>query len=287
MAPPTPVWFITGASSGFGKYMALEALSRGHKVIASARSSSKMADLAEKGADTITLDVTAPLPELQKIAKEANNKYGHVTHLVNAAGYLLIGAVEETSPKEDYDHFNTNVFGMLNVSKAFIPYLRATSGEKTISNFGSLASWVGGAGYTLYTGTKWACSGISEAMRAELESFDIKVTVIEPGYFRTGFLRAEAKLSSAVRLKEYDDTQVGQLRAGLSTMHNKQLGDVAKGSKILVDILTHTGLAEGKDVPVRVALGSDAPTTIRRKMQATEALLSEWDSITTTTDHES
>lgn len=97
MAHRTPVWFITAASSGFGKYMALEALSRGHKVIASARNTAKIADLAEKGADTVTLDVTAPLSELQRIAKEANGTYGYVTHLVNAAGYILVGAVEETS----------------------------------------------------------------------------------------------------------------------------------------------------------------------------------------------
>lgn len=94
---PTPVWFIAAASSGFGKYVALEALSRGHRVIASARNTSKIADLADKGADTVSLDVTAPLLDLQKIAKEAYDKYGYITHLVNPAGYLLVGAVEETS----------------------------------------------------------------------------------------------------------------------------------------------------------------------------------------------
>ena len=94
---PTPVWFITAASSGFGRYVALEALSRGHRVIASARSTSKIADLADKGADTVALDVTASLSELQQIAKKANERYGYVTHLVNPAGYLLVGAVEETS----------------------------------------------------------------------------------------------------------------------------------------------------------------------------------------------
>ena len=93
----TPVWFITAASSGFGKYIALEALSRGHKVIASARSASRIADLAEKGADTVTLDVTAPLEQIKQVAKEANDKYGRITHLINAAGYILVGAVEETS----------------------------------------------------------------------------------------------------------------------------------------------------------------------------------------------
>jgi NAD(P)-dependent dehydrogenase (short-subunit alcohol dehydrogenase family) len=175
---------------------------------------------------------------------------------------------------------------MLNVCKAFIPHLRATPGEKTISNFGSLASWHGGPGYALYTGTKWACSGISEALRAELEPFDIKVTVVEPGYFRTGFLNDNAQISSAARLKVYDETKVGDIRAGMGYMNGKQIGDVAKGSKVVVDILTHTGLAEGKDVPMRIAVGSDAPAAIRGKLQATEALLGEWDSITTNTDHE-
>lgn len=97
MSSQTPVWFITASSSGFGKQIALEALSRGHKVIASARSTAKIADLKEAGADTVTLDVTSPLSEIEKVAKEANDKYGYITHLVNAAGYILIGAVEETS----------------------------------------------------------------------------------------------------------------------------------------------------------------------------------------------
>jgi len=175
---------------------------------------------------------------------------------------------------------------MLNVNKAFVPYLRDSPGEKTISNFGSLASWVGGAGYSLYTGTKWACSGISEALRAELEPFNIKVTVVEPGFFRTGFLRADAQVYSKTQLKVYEGTPVGQMRAVMGTMHNKQPGDPAKGSKILVDILTHTGLSEGKEVPIRVALGADAPPAIRGKLQSTEALLSEWDSITTNTNYE-
>lgn len=95
--PLTPVWFITAASSGFGRYIALEALSRGHRVIASARSTAKIADLKEKGADVITLDVTSPLPEIEKLVREVVSKYGYINHLVNAAGYVLVGAVEETS----------------------------------------------------------------------------------------------------------------------------------------------------------------------------------------------
>jgi NAD(P)-dependent dehydrogenase (short-subunit alcohol dehydrogenase family) len=188
-------------------------------------------------------------------------------------------------PKEDFDTFNTNVFGMLNVSKAFLPYLRATPGEKTISNFGSIGSWAGGPGYGLYNGTKWAVSGISEAMREELAPFNIKVTVVEPGYFRTGFLNAGAQVSSEKRIKEYDESLVGQVRDVLVKTDNNQPGDVVKGCKVLVDILTHSGTAEGKDIPQRVALGSDSPPYIRAKMERTEALLKEWDSITTDTNH--
>ncbi|KAJ4369291.1 hypothetical protein N0V86_009122 [Didymella sp. IMI 355093] len=286
MPSQLPVWFITAASSGFGKYMALEALSRGHKVIASARSTSRITDLKEKGAVIVTLDVTAPQAEIEKVAKEAKEQYGYINHLVNAAGYILVGAIEETSPKEDFDQFNTNVFGMLNVSKAFLPYIRATSGHRTISNFGSIGSWRGGAGYGLYAGTKWACSGISESMHHELAPLGIIVTVIEPGYFRTGFLNAGTQLKSEKRIRAYDETTVGQARATLEQVDNNQPGDVTKGSRVIVDILTKSGAAEGKDVPMRVVLGSNCSTGIREKIKETFKLLDEWDSITTDTNHE-
>jgi NADP-dependent 3-hydroxy acid dehydrogenase YdfG len=97
MSNQTPVWFITAASSGFGKYMALEALSRGHRVIASGRSLARLKEIEQAGGDIVELDVTSPLSEIEKIAKEANAKYGYITHVVNAAGYILVGAVEETS----------------------------------------------------------------------------------------------------------------------------------------------------------------------------------------------
>lgn len=190
-----------------------------------------------------------------------------------------------SSPQEDYDTFNTNVFGMLNVSKAFTPHLRATPGEKSITNFGSIASWTGGAGYALYCGTKFACSGISEAMRAELEPFDIKVTVVEPGYFRTGFLNASSKILSEKRIQAYDESAVGTIRGMLDTVDNNQPGDVVKGCKVLVDILTHSGAAEGREVPMRIPLGSDAPSVIRSKLEETEKLLKSWEGVTTDTDH--
>lgn len=175
---------------------------------------------------------------------------------------------------------------MLNVSKAFLPYIRATSGHRTFANFGSIGSWHGGAGFALYAGTKWACSGITESMRSELAPLGISVTVIEPGYFRTGFLNDGTQIKSEKRIKAYDETAVGEVRATLDKVNNNQPGDVKKGSRVIVDILTKTGAAEGREVPMRVALGSDCSPGIREKIEGTMRLLAEWDAITTKTDHE-
>lgn len=175
---------------------------------------------------------------------------------------------------------------MLNVSRAFIPYLRTTPGEKVIANFGSIGSWRSGPGYTLYSGTKWACSGITEGMYAELAPFNITATIIEAGYFRTGFLQGNARVKSKVQLEVYDNSAVGAVRRALDSTNNNQRGDVVKGCRILVDILTRTGVAEGKEIPMRIPLGSDSPPTIREKMRATEELLREWEGITTMTDHD-
>jgi NAD(P)-dependent dehydrogenase (short-subunit alcohol dehydrogenase family) len=286
MSPQPPVWFITASSSGFGHALALEALSRGHKVIASARSTSRIQDLQSAGAHTMVLDVTSPLQDIQAVAQAAHAKHGYITHLLNAAGYILVGAVEETSPAEDERVFQTNVFGMLNVSKAFLPYMRKGTGHRTIANFGSLGSWRGGAGYALYAGTKWACSGISESMRAELAPLGIAVTVIEPGYFRTGFLNAGAQVKSEKRLEAYDGSAVGEVRRVLEQVDDNQPGDVGKGAKVIVDVLTMSGVAEGREVPMRVPLGKDAFETIRGKCEETMGLLGEWDGIANLTDLE-
>lgn len=120
----TLVFFISAASSGFGRGIALEALNRGHKVIASARSSTKLSDLEAKGAVTLDLDVTQPVDELNSIVKRAHEQYGRIDVLINAAGYILEGAIEEASHEETLKSFNTNVFGVINLSRAVLPYMR-------------------------------------------------------------------------------------------------------------------------------------------------------------------
>ncbi|EME88386.1 uncharacterized protein MYCFIDRAFT_25832 [Pseudocercospora fijiensis CIRAD86] len=280
MAQPL-VFFVGAASSGFGKGVALEALSRGHKAIATSRNSSKLADLKEKGAVTMDLDVTQPLSEIQAIVAEAHKVYGRFDVLINAAGYILEGAVEEASPEETYDSFNTNVFGVINLTRAITPYMRQQH-SGTIAHFGSVGSWHGAAGAGVYVAVKWAITGFSESLALELKDFGIDVISIEPGYFRTGFLNPGARQLTAKRLKEYDATSVGVVRKVFNEQNNKQLGDIEKGCKVIVDVLTKK---DGKDVPMRLVLGSDAYQMIKEKCESTIALLEEWKDVTCRTDH--
>ncbi|CAM1504865.1 Fc.00g024560.m01.CDS01 [Cosmosporella sp. VM-42] len=286
MTSITPVWFITAASSGFGHEIALIALKRGHKVIATARNPSRIQDLADAGADTLAFDVTAPLSDIEAIAKNVFAKHGRVDYLINAAGFILEGAVEEVSPQEVYDSFNTNVFGTMNTIRAFLPGMRAqdvgANGTRgTVATFGSLGSWKGGPGFSVYAMTKACASSLAESLRTELAPFSIVATVIEPGYFRTNFLNPNVRSSAALRIDAYEDekTPTGHTRRALEMTDGKQPGDVKKGCQVLVDVLTKSGIAEGRDVPVRVVLGSDCEKFIRDECDDTLALLDEWKEI--------
>ena len=174
---------------------------------------------------------------------------------------------------------------MLNVTRAVLPHMRARR-SGVIANFGSLGSWRGGPAFSNYAGTKWACSGISESLHEELKPLGINCTVIEPGYFRTGFLNAGARVQSAKVIDDYTNTAAGQVRNALTTVDNNQPGDVVKGSRVIVDVLTKTGVAEGKDIPIRLVLGKDCVATIRQKCESTLALLKEWEPVISSTDHD-
>lgn len=292
-----PVWFITAASSGFGHGMALSALERGHTVIATARKTSRIQDLADRGAHTLALDVTWPLADQQRIASDIIARHGRVDYLINAAGYILEGSVEECSPAEVQDVFNTNVFGIMNTIKAFLPHLRAQDAvtrpdgrelRATVVAFGSLGSWEGGAGYSAYAMTKFSTSALMESLHRELEPFRIAAVTIEPGYFRTGFLNPGARVVSAERMAVYDDesTPTGKTRAALPAVDGNQPGDVVRGSKVAVDMLTGTGVAEGrKPVGDRIVLGSDCEQVIRGKCGRTLRLLDEWQDVIRSTDY--
>ncbi|KAK9782167.1 hypothetical protein SCARD494_13839 [Seiridium cardinale] len=283
-------WFISGATSGFGKHIALEALSRGDSVVATSRTAtSKLSNLADQGALLIDLDVTASDAEIQSAFDQAVSKFGGITHFINAAGYILEGPVEGASAEDIAKTFNVNVLGNMNLSRHEVALLRKQGKGGVIANFGSLASWGGGPAYAYYCSTKWAVSGFTESLHAEVKEFGISGVVIEPGYFRTGFLNSSGGnrlfVSNALT-EEYKGTAVEQVRNVLNQVDNNQTGDVIKGSKVIVDVLTRTGVAEGKEIPMRLPLGPDIVKGIRDKIAQTQQLLEEWEEIASSTDHD-
>ncbi|CRK11011.1 hypothetical protein BN1723_009218, partial [Verticillium longisporum] len=277
------VWFITGASSGFGFEIAKVALARSHKVIATARNTTKLARLADLGATVIPLDVTAPESTIRAALAEAHGLHGQLTHVVNSAGYVLDGAVEECTADEVAAMYATNVLGTHKVTRAAAPYLRA-QGAGVVANFGSLGSWVGSAACAHYCATKWAVSGLSEGLAQELGPFGVDVCVVEPGYFRTGFLNAGARLHAEERLGAYRDGPAAEKMADLDRSNDNQAGDPVKAAEVIVDVLTRSGMAEGRAIPLRLVLGTDCLATVRQKCKDTVALLDEWQAVSASTD---
>lgn len=289
----SPVWLITATSSGFGKQIALEALSRGHKVIATARDSSKLTPLKSKGASILDLDVTADEATLAAKFAEAAVIHGKLTHVVNAAGYILVGAVEECTPQEVYDAYNTNVFGVLNVARAAAPYLRAAAAEGDVASlvtFGSLGSYRSGPAIAHYCSSKVAVSSISEGLAAELKPFGIDVCCVEPGYTRTEFLqKVDGKERRVVAGREMEiyggQHPVKGLKDAMEAVNGQQPGDVERAARVIVDVLTKTGVAEGRDIPVRLPLGSDTVRTIRERVEEDLERVRGWEDVAKLADY--
>ncbi|KFY18134.1 hypothetical protein V491_04851 [Pseudogymnoascus sp. VKM F-3775] len=278
------VWFISGCSSGFGDQIARQALARGDKVVATARNAAKLSELKELGALTLSLDITSPDDVIQKVVKEAIDAYGTIDYLINNAGYILEAATEEASDAEIRAQFSTNVFGHVAVIRAVLPYMRAAK-KGVVANLGSIAGWGSDVGYGYYSASKMALVGITEALRQEEAHLGIQAVIIDPGYFRTNFLGSDAKVQSKNIIDDLRPV-MDPVRDMLLKVNRNQPGDPVKGAAVIIEVLTLTGRAAGKKLPLRLALGSDAITFIA-DVQARQAKeLEEWADIVKTTDHE-
>jgi NAD(P)-dependent dehydrogenase (short-subunit alcohol dehydrogenase family) len=190
------VWFITGASRGFGLLTAKKALERGDFVVATARDPQTV--IAALGAHPNLLAVRLDVKlEAQAIttAQQAVTRFGRIDVLVNNAGYGLLGAVEEAHGEEIRALYETNVFGLLNVTRAVLPVMRR-QGSGHVMNISSVGGYSAYAGWGVYSSTKFAVEGLSEAMSMELAPLGINVTVVEPGFFRTDFLDASSLVAA-------------------------------------------------------------------------------------------
>jgi len=279
------VWLITGTSSGFGKDLTLAALRRGDKVIATARarSAAKLSDLKEKGADVLELDVTDSLDKLREVAKKAVAIHGRVDVVVNNAGFIQNGFLEEATPEETFSQFNTNVFGALNVSRAFLPYMRERR-TGTIVWLGSIAGWRGSPNGGLYQASKHAVRGLSESLRQEIEPLGLRSICIEPGFFRTEFLQPGNRTASVAHgFDDYKEKRQAAI-ASADAMNGSQVGDPKKAVEVMIDIIKSEGKAAGRTPPTYLGLGSDAYEIIKDACTSTIKRLDDWKDIIVSTD---
>lgn len=270
-------WFITGASRGFGARIAALALEKGDNVVATARNLKAVTESLGDHPNllAVALDVTDE-EQGRAAAAAAVKRFGGIDVLLNNAGFGLLGAVEEATAEEVERVYRTNVFGLLAVTRAVLPYMRAKRSGR-ILNISSIGGYRGSAGFGVYSSTKFAVEGLSEALHHELEPLGVKVTVVEPGYFRTDFLDSSSLSVSHSRIDDYSQT-AGAVRARAIDLNHGQPGDPDKLAKVLVDF------TDAPNPPVRLPLGSDTVAAIEAKHAADAAILKEWRAVSVSTD---
>ncbi|MGI8495779.1 MAG: oxidoreductase, partial [Pyrinomonadaceae bacterium] len=224
------VWFITGSSSGFGRELAEQVLERGGKVVATARNVNDVEDFVKKYPETaraVKLDVTEA-DEIKSAVEKAVEEFGRIDVLVNNAGYGLGGGIEEPSEEQIRRQFETNVFGAIRVMRAALPFMREQKSGH-ILNISSIGGFRSGPSVGYYTATKFALEALSESLAGEVEHLGIKVTIVEPGGFRTdfagrSFVMPENRLADYVtserldKMSEYDGNQPGDPKKACAAM---------------------------------------------------------------------
>lgn len=273
------VWLITGCSSGFGRILAELALARGDRVIATARKVEQLADITPLRSGqllTLALDVTDRASIVAALT-QAEAAFGRLDTLVNNAGFGLVGAVEELEPHEYRPMFETNLFGLIEVTRAALPIMRRTSGGRIV-NLSSVGGFTGRQGFGLYNASKFAVEGLSEALAEEVAPFGIKVIIVEPGAFRTDFL-GRSIAAGATRLSAYEPTS-GATRNFSAANDGAQPGDPRKGMTVLMKAI----LAD--QPPLRLPLGRDALARIDGKLAVLSADLAAWRPLAGQTEHE-
>ncbi len=257
-------WLITGVSSGLGKSLAEEVMRRGDFVIGTMRSQEQVEQFNQVYAGqgiAVELDICDFL-SVEKVLNELLSKFGRIDVLVNNAGMGFIGAVEETSLEELKKVFDTNVFGTIKLTQKVLPVMRQKGSGHIIqvSSHGGIKAF---AGFGIYNASKFALEGYSEALEQELAPLGIKVTIVEPGPFRTGF--AGRRLAEAEQMiDDYQET-AGAFRKKLKSVDGLQEGDPDKAAVVIAD------LVKTKSPALRLPLGKIALQTIRMKLESVKS----------------
>jgi len=273
------VWFITGTSNGFGRELVREALRRGDSVIATSRNPQKVAEVFAEHKDRL-LAVPMDLGNCDQITKAVDagiSRFGKVDVLVNNAGYGFIGAVEEATDDEIKRVHETNVFGLLRVLRAVLPHFRERKSGHVV-NLSSIGGLIGLPGFGIYNSTKFAVEGISEALAAEVAPLGVKVTIVEPGPFRTEFLAGSLAMAEN-EIPQYEKT-AGATRAGASARNGKQPGDPSRAAMAIIKAVT------SEKPPLHLLLGRFAYEHMADKIAKLQKDIETWREVTLAADFE-
>ena len=274
------VWFITGTSQGFGRELVRAALQRGDSVMATSRNPQAVTAAFPGAADrllTASMDLR-DMGEISTVVERTIKKFDRIDVLVNNAGYGVTGAVEEASDAEIANVYETNVFGLLRVTRAVLPHMRKPhSGH--IVNLSSIGGLTGMPGWGIYNSTKFAVEGLSEALAAELAPLGIGVTIVEPGPFRTDFLGGSL-VKAANKMPDYEAT-AGKTRASAAERNRKQQGDPALAADAIVQAVT------SPNPPLHLILGKFAYDRMTQKLQDFRKEMEAWRELGLGTDFKS
>lgn len=273
------VWLITGSSSGFGRALAEAVLKHGDSLVATARKPEQLDDLVKQYPETakaVRLDVTNKTV-VKAAVDTALEAFGRIDVLVNNAGYGLIGALEEVSDEQIWRNFDTNLFGAINMMRAVLPILRQQKSGHIV-NMSAIAGFSNELGFSIYGGAKFALEGVSEALYGEVAPLGIKVTIVEPGPFRTDFIGRSLDRAQH-NIDEYQQT-VGKFLQFLEKIEGTQPGDPHKAAQALIQIVN------SDNPPLRLVLGKYAYTKFRNKIESLTAELDAWEQIAANTDFE-
>ncbi len=268
-----PVWLITGCSTGFGRELAKQVLERGWKAVITARHPDQVTDIAQghgERALVLPLDVT-DRSQIRDAVDKAVHRFGRIDALVNNAGYGYLAAIEEGEDDAVRAMFETNVFGLVDMTKAVLPVMRG-QGDGLIINVSSIGGLTSFAATGYYHGTKYAVEGISESLAIELKPLGIGVMIVEPGPFRTNWAGPSIK-QSAVRIDAYSPT-AGERSKQTAERSGNQAGDPVRAAQAIIDA------ALSDTPPLRLLLGKAALDLARKKLEFLRGDFDAWERAT-------
>jgi NAD(P)-dependent dehydrogenase (short-subunit alcohol dehydrogenase family) len=257
------VWYITGASKGFGLSLVKQLLNAGQLVAATSRNTAELIKaVGTTSADFLPLQVELGNEDsVGKSIQTVIEKFKRIDVVINNAGYGIGGSIEELTDRETRDNFDVNVFGTLNVIRKALPYLRAQRSGHII-NISSIAGLAAGTGWSIYAATKFSVVGLSEVLAEDVREFGIKVTVVAPGAFRTSFLTPDSLTMTKMPIDEYQAVRATHQR--FLQMDGHQAGDPEKAAAAIIQV------TKEENPPLHLLLGTDAYTRAMAKLEQLE-----------------